>query len=620
MPTLTLDQANQLVSDTLNFQQRHAGYQRTVELRAIYETIIYGRNYQDFLGRYKQRETDGEFAQRLALTYQNLTGTSSPILRKGGQISRVQDIKKGLNFSGTSERDQRDLQSVLDDFGGTGQARRGSLDDYLTANFDEPSQYDPNAFILLDFEPFNANLGQRARPYGVFFDCVNVYNFRYTRGNLDYLLLRTTVQFRNPDGLVQFANDLMYYGGQYTLRYFEVLDGRIDLPSTYDLFETSSGKQYHVVTYVTGIPMVPAVRIGDLPDPETGGLTCVSRLFHAAIDQFRELINLKSQNDIVGRKYGFPRRYERTPECPGEVNAAGGRSPCDNGTNLDTGQTCRECGGYGYITHKSEQDTVTIPIKENEDPAEAWDLSKLSHTEAPQLEGIKTYDERLQALRAQINVTVFASDQQIQAGTPSKTATEYVVSREDQNNTLLPIADYKSSCYKLLTYGIIALMQISGEVEVLYEYPRDLKLSSMADLYADLKAARDAKAPSFEIEQILDDIARKRYESDPTGLRQYFVKKQHIGYYALDQETFAYFDSTGRIPVNMGDLLANVDIIFGELEIENPTFYDLPYAERNKLVDAKLKVIQEGLPRSVSMSPNLRTLNSRQQQQEQQTA
>jgi hypothetical protein len=616
MPNLLPEQAHELVRETINSGLRHAGFQRTVDLRADYQTITTGKGYERFLTRYVPREKSEEFDQRLLITHQNLSSTASPLLKKAGQISRVQDIKRGLNFTSTSERDQRDLSDVLNDFGGEGSTLRGTLEDYLTQHYDEVSQYDPNAFILLDFGSFNADAGERARPYAVFFDCPNVLNFRFTRGQLDYLLVQVVVAYKDPDGYNKLATDYLLYGGPFAIRYYEEAEGRKDMPQVvYDLFEAESKTPYRTVQYNTGLQQVPAVRIGDKPDIETGGLTCVSRLFHAALDQFKELINLKSQNDIVSRNHGFPRRFERAPLCPGaEDPTTHMRISCNEGKTI-TGDTCTRCGGTGFDVHRSEQDTVRLAFPENQDD-EVFDLSKLVFTETPQLETIQAYDEKIAALEVKIYVTAYSTDQQVKAQGPSKTATEYVVSREDQNNTLLPIADQKSTIYKALVRHAIAIMNISGEVEVLYEFPRDLKLSSLAELYADLKNARDAGAPDFEIEQILDDIARKRYESDPTALERYFIKKQHVPYFAQTLDVFEYFDASGRIPPKMAILRANVDIVFGELEIEQPTFYEMPYADRDRLVMEKVDKLEAMLPKSMSLSEGIRSLNPQQQQQQ----
>ncbi len=629
MPNLSPEAAHELLRDTINLNLRHAGYERTVSLRDDYRTILTGRGYERFLSRTVRREDEEEFAQRLAMTFQNLSSTAAPLLKKVGQISRVQDIKKGLNFTGTSERDQRDLQDVLNNFGGAGSAQRGSLDDYLTGHYDTLSQADPNAFILLDFAPFQANLGERAKPYAVVFECPSVLNFRYTRGELDFLLVWLPVAYKDPDNVPRVATDYVLYAGTFTLRYYQQADGREDIPPGLDQYQsgvTPAGKVVNVTTPVgnlvysmatlsPGIDPVPAVRLGDLPDTETGGLTCVSRLLHACVDQFKELINLKSQNDIVSRKHGWPRRYERAPACPGELIDGGlMRAVCDKGTNRSTGQDCKQCGGSGFETHRSEQDTVRMELTGNETAEDLFDLSKLTFTEKPDLATVQAYDEKILAKQSEIYVTAFSTDQQIKVSGPSKTATEYVVSREDQNNTLLPIADYKSFVYKFLVNITTKLMRISGRVESLYEFPRDLKLASLSELYTDLKAARDAGAPDFEIEQILDDIARKRYEADPAALARYFIKKQHVPYFAQTLETFEYFDASNRIPPRLALLRANVDVVFGELEIENPAFYELVYSERDKLVSVKLDQLQAQLPRTVDLSAGIRNLGSLGQQ------
>lgn len=603
MPNFTPEQANTLLIDCIDSNLRHAGYERTIALRQDYHTIVTGVDYDRFLSRYAQRETKEEFDQRLALTYQNLSATASPILRKAGQISRVQDIKKGINYAGTSERDQRDLQGVLDDFGGEGQAQTGTLDDYLTRHYDEATHTDPNAFILLDFLGFNAALGERARPYGVWFGCESIYHFRYTRGVLDYLLVRVLVDYKNLEGVAKVATDLICYAGIFTTRYYQVADGRQDLPETFTDFKAKSDIMYRVVTYLPGIEMVPAVRLGDLPDSQTRGLTCVSRLFHAAMDQFRELINLKSQNDIVTRKHGFPRRYERAPLCPGEMLDGGLRTQCIEGKNPSTGQTCQACGGSGFEVHRSEQDTIRLPLNGNEVADDLWDLSKLSYVEKPELETITSFDQKIRDKQAEIYVTVYSSEQQVQINGPqtSKTATEYVVSREDQNNTLLPIADYKSNLYKQLGGYIAALMSISGEVEFLYEFPRDLKLTSADEILSEI-ADKSEKVASPTLEQLYDDYYKKVHKTDTNALQWYYFLKDHIPFYLTPKAEFEWYVGSGYVTEADRTRRVYCDTITADLRINAPDILNLSYEEQEtKIVEIVNKILSQ-LPKTVNMS------------------
>ena len=602
MPNFSTSQAQELIQDAIENGTRHDGYQRTIALRDDYFTILFGFNWERFICRFPLRETIDDHRQKIALTHQNLSSTASLVEKKFGQISRIQDIKKGLNFEGTSKRDQQDLQDVLNDFGGEGSFQRGSLDDYLTLTYDQIALYDPNAFILYDFEPFNADAGERARPYGVLFTCQNVYNFRFTRGDLDYLLVATQVKYKNTDGIWQTVTDLICYAGPFAFRYYlDKQDGRADIPLTEDTFEATSGDLYRIVLFAPGIQRVPAVRLGYKPDPITGNLTCVSPAFHAALDLFKELIDLKAQNDIVSKKHGYPQQFKQSPPCPGEMNPETKfRDTCDNGINRRTNEICNACGGSGHLVHKSEQDTLIMDLPDN--PEDWADLTKLVHTVKPELETITTYDDKIEKKKLEIVQTVFSSDQQIQVQGPSKTATEYTVSREDQNNTLLPFADHKSSVYKASVMHIAALMNISGEVKPLYEFPRDLKLTAMKDLYADMEAARKAGVGKEEISQIQDDINRKRYESDPVALQQSFIKKQHLPYISMALDEFEYNNASGLVPKDMAVLYANSDIVFGELEIERPDFYGLPFADRDALVSAKVKRLIDKLPKPVSLS------------------
>ncbi|RIV23618.1 hypothetical protein DYU11_11595 [Fibrisoma montanum] len=601
----TAEDAHALVRETINTSLRHAGYTRTVDLRTAYMTIYTGQCWPDFLSRFTRREDEQAFKQRLDLTFQNLSSVASPVVKKFGQISRIQDLKKGLNFEGTTDRDQRDLTDVLDNFRAEGLSRKGSLDDYLSQVYDTVSLYDPNAFIVLEFAPFRADLGERARPYAVLYESPQVYNFRYTRGELDFLLVALEQSFKTTENKTLTLTDLILYSGPFQVRYYQLHDDvdRIDIPDG-ENWVSDAAVPYRMAQFAPMVEETPAVRLGDLPDAQTHGLTVVSRAFHSALDQFRELMNVKSRSDLVSWLHGFPRLTEYALPCPGEIEN-GYRVGCNEGRHPTSGQKCRECGGTGFQAHRSEQDRIRFPLTQNMMASEMLKLSELSHTDKPDWETVNGFVELVEGIQSKIYLTIFSTDYQLKTSGQiaiAKTATEVAVTRDDINNTLLPYADQKSVVYKAIVRHTASLMNVSGEVKPLYEFPRDLKMASIGELQNDLKLARESNAPAFLIEQILDDIARKTYESDPTALHHYFIKKQHIPYFALTLEEFEYFDSTGRIPADMAVLWANSDIIFGELEISSPTFYDLPYAERDALVMEKVRALQARLPQGVSMS------------------
>ncbi|GAB4052519.1 hypothetical protein [Spirosoma litoris] len=600
MPNFSIDQARELVQDTINNGTRHAGYQRTVDLREDYLTILTGKNWQRFLSRFRLRTDLEEYQQQLELTHQNLSSTSSLLEKKFGQISRIQDIKRGLNFEGTSNRDQQDLQDVLNDFGGEGSAQRGTLEDYITLIYDRMVLYDPNAFILYDFAPFNALLGERARPYGIVFPCQNVLNFRHTRGDLDYLLVQVFVDYKDPDGIAKVATDYICCAGPFTVRYYEGADGRQDLPQVYEEFKAKSEKLYRIALFSPGVKKVPAVRLGYILDIETDNQTCVSPAFHSALDLFRELIDLKSLNDIVTKKHGWPQRFKQTPPCPGEMNPETKfRDGCNDGTNTRTGETCKECGGTGHITHKSEQDTITVDLPDN--PEDWPDLSKLVYTVQPELETITTFDEKIENKKIEIIKTVFSSDQQVQVQSPAKTATEYVVSREDQNNTLLPCADQKALVIKTSILHVAALMNISGIVKPLYEYNRDLKLNS-ADEILDKIADKTSKVSSTTLEQIYDDYYQKVYAADEIALEWYYFLKAHIPFYLTPNEEFETNVASGYITDSDRTRRIYCDTIVADLRMTAPNILQLSYPEQEtKITEIVDKILAE-LPKTVSLT------------------
>ena len=587
-----------LIQDAILHNTVHAYYNRVCELAKTYRTIVTGDAFKEFLVMFKRREEDEDFEQRITITTENLSAVASPVTNQFARLSSLQNIRKGIDYSLDTEVVDT-IQTFLSKFYANG------LEYFLSVNYDRKALLDPNAFLVIEFRA----VGDGYKPYGVVYSSEEVVNFEYDQNEvLQYLLVKIAFTAKDQEGKKLEGFDYVLYAGKQAIKYTLWKSGKdrvrvgVDALGK-DVFDTEKGDFYVIESFSPMAPEVQAMRLGYIKDDLTNFKTCVSPL-QPAVPKFVDLIRTKSNFDLTKFIHTFPQKVMRKPACPGEDET----HTCYKGNCPQTGEQCKKCGGTGQLTITQPTDTLVITDDASSD--EVIKLESVIFYVKPETETFKLLRNDINDLTNEIYVAVFNNELTPHQSTNinnAATATEISVKREDINNTLLPFAKHKSEVYKFCVRHIASIV-VDGinleKLQIHYEFPKDLKLSTITELYADLKTATDSGAPPFVIEQIIDDIAAKLYEGDEEALHRYRIKARHIPFLGLSLDLIKYFDSKNYLRKEDLIKLAYQDSIFADLERLHKDFWQMPEAEQDTLIGGYVKEILASLPTDATVQIN----------------
>lgn len=589
-----LDQLQAIVEDCINEGTTHEHYVRVTKLAKDYTTLITGEGFERLLEPFDRREEKGDFDQRLKITTENTSSIAAPIVAQFSKISRIQNIRKQISYEDASPENNttQAIKKAINNFYGD-----GGLESFLELYYDRFSLLDPNAFLVTEFTTENGV----NRPYIMLYTSSEVQQFSYNQhGQLGWVLVKVLVKAKSRKGdKMQHVYDYILYGGAESLRYTLIKRNKQDRDIEVDATQVFTAKNkdlYAVEVFSTGFESVQAIRLGYIKDPITNFKTCVSPI-QPAVPVFLDCLRTKSNFDITKYFHTFPQKIQQTPACPGEIDR--GHS-CVKGQCPQTNDVCRKCNGTGRLTITQPTDAIFIATDEFSNET-MLQLENLVHYVKNDIETFRALNDNIDQLKNDIYVAVFNSEivpHRKGTGVDMATATEVSVKREDINNTLLPFAEHKSLVYK---HAVRQIAEVVAGVDldrlnVLYEFPKDLKLSTLSELYDDLKKAADSGAPTFVIEQLINDIANKLYEGDEVALHQFKIKMRHVPFIGLSQPYIQYLDAKGYIRKRDMVLLAYQDSVFADLSRENENFWTLSVTERDALIAGYLNTVMAELP------------------------
>lgn len=587
----------------------HVDYARTVELATLYRRLATGKDLALEMRRMASRETQGEFDSRVRMTTMTVPASwnqgRTPFYEtarlRGGTVTKRYDYDEAIPVTEADRRRQR-LTVATD-----GYYSHRPIESYLAEHLTKSAcMSDPNAWLLTVFAPFDFRT-QVAQPYPVLIPCEAAVDFSLAAGVTQQFTARLSIAqsptaYRYTCYLDNQAIDcwpILYEGSQGTptLPEGSVLAGAFREVTT----DGSEGKvlyQYRVLTHRAG--RVPASVLGYVVDEEGSGASFVSPL-HAGVPFLKQMLKVGSENDIVMTQMAFPVRAAYVPDCTGSgLDASGQNHTCVNGMDPITLLACSTCGGTGKLPvaiTSLETLTMSMPKPGDEVKVKPADLMAFI---GPSTENPKLQLDYLESRRQLFMQAIFGkSDADRVAG--AATATQRQIELQEKLTALAPFADWLAGTQVYHTHVSAGYTDTAGGLTAVYEFPADLEQTQEADLYDLRKLALDSGADASTLEAIDARIATKQFADDAAALNKNQVKRRFITFlgYTIEQVNSMY--ALGGIRKNDWLARVNADIIFGELEIEKPEFYQLAYAAQVPLVQAKIDAIASGLPASGAM-------------------
>lgn len=600
--TITPEEANQIIQDTISFNLRHPDYARTVERAAFYYQILTGKGQDHFIVSYKPRESKEQKKQRVEITNTVTKEVSARVRSTFKLTKRTDNITKFLGYAESGkELELKQVQDRVNDFN-----KGKSVESYLNERFEYLTFFDPNAFIVTLFEPSEDLNGAQQKPYSfpLEFSSEQAINYEYNNGVLSWIIgqHQKTVSYNsgrmNAKTEVKEGFKYFFYGPQFAITYDEI-HPKQDQPTDENgdplpTVELQTGDKTRVFV-VESFPMQtetaknPAVIVGYLPDELTNGRTYVSPL-DPAENIFKDLINQKSEFDLTRALHTFLQKIGYAPRCEFQSEEAG---HCMNGYMSINESICPDCKGTGLNVHKTTQDVIYIALPEDKDGF--LPLSEFIHyVELPEWLP-KWQDERIDKTEGKVFTAIFNSGI-FDRATVTATATEKRIELENVYNVLSEFGDKYSEIYKHIVHLIAIYAENNKGLAVAHKFPKDFKLETLSELIDRRKAAIEAQAPDEVVRRIDNDIVRKQNLDNPDFLRMVQAKEKFKPFKdKISQETIFIINTLP--PTDYSVILWKFfdEIFLNIAEASNVPFYILPFEIQTRLINEEVEKIRERL-------------------------
>lgn len=590
----------------------HPDYTRTTELATLYRKLATG-DIGSLLQRFSRREDENQFATRKQMTIETVSASWNQLRTpfyetarlRGGTITKRLDYDERVPATEADRRRAR-LTQAIDTY-----YNRKPIEHYLAEQLTKSHcMSDPNAWLLTEFTPFDFRT-QVAQPYPILVPCEAAVDFTRAGGVTTsftgrFSIPQSSTRFRYICYLDTQAVDcwpVLYEGPApvYTLPEGSVVAGELREPTT----TGAEGKvlyQYRILTHRAGL--VPAHPLGYVVDEAGSGETFVSPL-HAAVPFLIGMLKVGSENDIVMAQMAFPVRAAYAKDCPGAgQDLLGVNHTCINGLDPATLSRCTVCHGEGTLPFPiTAAETATMPMPKPQEEVKVKPADLIAFI-SPPTDNPKLQLEYLQSRRLLAMQAVHGTeDADRVAG--DQTATQRRLQQQAQKTALAPSADQFSNLWGHAVLVSAGYTDTAAGLAPVYEFPPDLELTGEEDLYALRKAAVDAGADASTLEAIDARIATKQFADDPAGLAKNQVKRRFIPFLGRSDDAVNALYALGGCSKYNWVARTSADIIFGELEVEQPGFYAMAYDAQARLVKEKIDTIAAGLPNPAAALPRM---------------
>jgi hypothetical protein len=614
---MLLKDALELITRLIRTGEKHKDYSHVVELAETYRIFITGKNIEKKLIRYVRREDADLFAQRVQLTQPITPAVSSSIRQPFNKVTRNDRIRKAINLK--TEARKPTVEKMAAGFYGASRRKNKGLDYWLKTRFTEMVFIDPNSWTVVEWDtPQNLRDVVTPRPFEV--SAQMAHNFFIANDEVKWLFVCQDIKYMSTKpagtgGTGTTNNGVIGTGNNTEGNYFKLDGNRWTLYDTDNTivfeqvdpeylkatgYEMQPGEAllsvketpYLVRSFQPKVGYVPAFRNGYKRDEETDGRTFVNP-WHDALCYFNKSLKTVSELDLTFTLHAFPQKLQYVQKCTGSRNSEGIKKGCSDGIVQGTmNQVCPSCKGNGWKVHTSAQDAIFLPMPD--DAKDMINLDEILVYKAPPVDLIKLQNEYTLQLEKQAHQAVFNSQVFVtKAGggiTEQKTATEADFNMQSVYDALEPFTEKYSEMWRefITIFAVIAGEPVEA-VEVSHEFPADYKLKTGDILLGERKAAKDSGAPAFLVETIDDDLATIIYAGDALGLQKYRVKRRYYPFTGKNEDEVALLLASEYVPNEFKILFSNFELIFRELEQENPAFWTMTDLKKQReMVTAKV--------------------------------
>ncbi len=563
----------------------HPGYDRTVQYAEDLKAYFAGVNAGKYLRIFARRESQELFEQRLEITSHIQSALGAMLSRAFAKTSRSNYTKVlAINGDEQGERAKAFEVDTLDKFSSKG------LTDYTFERIRYFRQFDPNAWVVVDFEDFD-NRRTKARPYPFEVLSSMAVDFKYNRySELLYLVCR---QLEDKDD-EKDVERLTLWMPKQTLVFQQLTREETRTytnlpPKTKELLEGEAAheliiqggnaKYYRLLIPIPhGFEETPAVRVSDIDCVEDDGQTKLS-IFDPALPHARKLLKINSELDLLTSLLAFPIPIEYGDVC--------GAVGCNHG-QLPDNSMCTTCHGTGYKDRPtSVAERIVLPRPENN--ADMVDVNKLYSFIQPPTDGIRLVLDIWQKCMEDAQKALFNS-QMFTKQDVAQTATYHGIELQAVYDTLYPYGQYTGHLYGFLAKCCYVFQggKPSEFTGGMY-FPQDFRFETADQLFAELKSADEADAGPNVRAVLQDRIMARLLMDDDEGAMRYRVDRALDPFPGLTTEQITAALQSSLTPEWRKVWFVNRADIISEILAEDAKFY------QKRLPDQQAKVKEKAL-------------------------
>lgn len=601
---IDLTKAAELAKTRVIKRTKHKDYQRTVDLARKYKALKSGEDLGYLMRRFNRRESEQEFDQRMRLTKHITPAIIETLTNPARKLQGVKPIVDKIDYGKANDSKAQDLQIKIKQFaGGTG------VDSYL-GSLTDPSDADPNAFVVLTFDNFDERY-EHPSTYPVLIGAADIWDFQYHTNDLQYLWIHRTLKYLLKDKTEKEGDKFVMYVDDHHIVFTQVEDAvagsaveqyldadgsiievtdtsvKFGVKDAY-YFRPNKDTLYMVAFYDQKSGQVPAFRIGCKADTYTDGRTCVNR-WHAALPYLEKSLKQVSELDLTTSLHVFPQKLQYVGKCSGKDCNKGYVGP-----NMD--QECGVCKGTGMQTITSAQDHIQLPLPKHKD--DMWDLSMMTHYVQLPVELIQQMRDIVKDTRADSITAVFSSDVFTRANV-QQTATGQMIDMQSVYDAEQPHAMWWSEVRVIIAKVIAAYNDmLNADLNVVFRFPRNFKFESIADIVDTMTNAKGADAGPSVMSMLNMNLIEQLYVDDPDTLKKAQTMERFNPYPGMSDDTVTALISGGKATAFNAMLWIERATVFAEAERsqmgKDVYFYDLDESKQWTIIKAIVDAMVAG--------------------------
>ena len=591
---MTLQESAQLLFDTAERGKNsyHSRYDEAVQYAKDCKAYFAGVDLDKYLQQFARRESAELFHQRVKITAHINKAVGASLMRPFQKVPRS-NWTKVLAFDRDADgRMAKKFESeVLAGF------YTGGLDRYVFEQMLYWSIFDPNCFLVVEFDSTDGRT--RARPYPFEVTADMAVRFMFDKfGTMQYLVSRQVQSVSDSKGHAQNVERLTLYQPFQTVVLQQLTDEQAkalpvqprkvvaitEEPQDGEVVRTSTGRVYRFeIPIPHGFAKCPAFRAGYAKNPEDDGKTRVS-IFDAAMPFCKKLVKTNSEFDLTAALLAFPVsvRYEEKCEQPGCVQG-----------NLVDGTKCTTCHGTGYKprpTSAAEELVLAMPSS----PEDMLDVTKVMTYIYPPSDAVKMQADMIREFVNQAKEAVFNS-QMFTKQEVAQTATYHGIELQSIYDTLHPWAKHIGSAWTFVCECCKAFTGFEGDMTAALIFPQDFRFETSEQLFAELKSAREAGAGTVVTDVINARIVDRMLVDDPEMAAEVRAEMRLDPFAGMTDAAIQEALVSNLVPRWKKVYYANRKDILLALEIANPAFFSLPIARQMALVKEEAEKIMQDI-------------------------